>query len=142
MKQQNYKNHSKILFSYHVVTFLAILALIVGSFINLANTSSDNLYSASLICLISLILLSIFFHARIFALKAQDRAIRAEENIRHYLLTNRALDSRLTLSQVIALRFASDAEFPQLAQKAAEEKMPAKDIKRSINNWRGDYHRA
>ena len=141
MRQQNYKNHVRISFSYHIVTLLAIIALLMGSFINLANSSGDNLYSASLICLISLILVSIFFHARIFGLKAQDRAIRAEENLRHFFLTNRPLDSRLTLAQLIALRFAADDELPQLAQRAAEQKMTSKEIKKSIKNWRGDHHR-
>jgi purine nucleoside permease len=74
-------------------------------------------------------------------LKAQDRAIRAEENFRHYMLTNKLMDGRLNLSQVIALRFASDEEFPALAQKAAAEKLPAKEIKKQIKNWRGDYYR-
>jgi hypothetical protein len=141
MAKQNYKNHIRLMPSYHFVTFLALLALVIGSFINLSNSSDDNLYSASLICLISLILVSIFFHARIFGLKAQDRAIRAEENFRHFILTNRMLDSRLTMSQMVALRFASDEEFPALAQKAADQKMSSKDIKKAIKNWRGDYYR-
>ena len=141
MQSQNYRNHTRLSATYHFGTFLPILALVVGSFINLYNSSGDNLYSASLICLISLILVSMFFHARIFGLKAQDRAIRAEENFRHFILTKKPMDSRLTLSQLIALRFASDEEFPALATKAANEKMPAKEIKKAIKNWRGDYHR-
>jgi cbb3-type cytochrome oxidase subunit 3 len=142
MQQQDYKNHARIVPLYHIATGVSLLALIVGSFVNLFNSSHENLYSASLICLISLILLSIFFYARIFALKAQDRAIRAEENFRHFVLTNRTMDSRLTLAQVIALRFASDDELPGLAQKAANEKLSAKEIKQQIKSWRGDYHRA
>lgn len=142
MQQQNYKNHFRYTISYHIVTFLALIALVIGSFINLFQSSEDNLYSASLICLVSLILVSIFFHARIFALKAQDRAIRAEENLRHFFLTTRPLDTRLTMQQVIALRFASDEEFPPLAQRAAEQRMSGTDIKKAIKNWRGDYHRA
>ena len=142
MQQQNYKNHARLVPGYHFVTYLAIIALIIGSFINLFKSSDDNLYSASLICLASLILASVCFYARSFALKAQDRAIRAEENFRHFMLTNKAMDSRLTLPQVIALRFASDEELPALAQKAANEKLPAKEIKKQIKNWRGDYYRA
>lgn len=141
MQQQNYKNHARLVPGYHFVTYLAIIALIIGSFVNLFNSSHDNLYSASLICLASLILASVCFYARSFALKAQDRAIRAEENFRHFMLTNKPMDSRLTLSQVIALRFAPDEEFPALAQKAANEKLPAKEIKKQIKKWRGDYYR-
>lgn len=141
MQQQNYKNHLQIVPLYHGLTYLALIALIIGSFVNLFNSSHENLYSASLICLSSLILAGVAVFARSFALKAQDRAIRAEENFRHFMLTNRTMDGRLTLQQVIALRFASDDEFPALAQKAANEKLPAKEIKKLVKNWRGDYHR-
>lgn len=142
MKIQNYRNHARLVPTYHFATFLPLLALLIGSFINLFNSSEDNLYSASLICLAALILISIFFHARIFALKAQDRAIRAEENFRHFFLTQKPLDSRLNISQIIALRFASDEEFPALALRAASEGLTNKQIKQSIKNWRADHHRA
>ncbi len=72
---------------------------------------------------------------------AQDRAIRAEENFRYYLLTGKPLDSRLRIGQIIALRFASDAELPALAEQAIKENMSQKDIKMAIKNWKGDYHR-
>jgi hypothetical protein len=78
---------------------------------------------------------------RTYSLKVQDRAIRAEESLRHFVLTGKLLDSRLRSSQIIALRFASDAEFPALAQKAAEEGLSAKQIKESIQNWRADHNR-
>ncbi len=89
MKQQNFKNHSKWVIGYHLVSFLAIFALIVGSIINLVHSSDDNLYASSLIVLTSFILLFVFFFSRAFALKAQDRAIKVEENFRHYLLTGK-----------------------------------------------------
>ncbi len=79
--------------------------------------------------------------ARIFALKAQDRAIRAEENLRHFALTGKLLDPRLTVKQIIGLRFASDAEFVALAQRAAEEKLSLDAIKRAVKDWRADYYR-
>jgi hypothetical protein len=92
--------------------------------------------------LISLCLLSLFFYSRQFAIKAQDRAIRAEENFRHYLLTGKPLDSKLTMRQIIGLRFASDEEFPELAKKAIADGMGEEDIKKAIKNWRADYYRA
>lgn len=141
MAVQNYRNHSRFVLSYHVLTLLPLLATVIGACINLYNSSGDNVYSASLICLMSLIMVSMFFHSRKFGLKAQDRAIRAEENFRHFMLTKRPMDSRLTLRQVIALRFASDEEFPALANKAATERLTPKQIKQSIKNWRGDYYR-
>ncbi len=81
-------------------------------------------------------------HDRSFRLKAQDKAIRAEENLRHFILTGRPLDSRLVLGQVVALRFASDEEFPGLAQRAADEQLSNNAIKKEIKNWRPDLHRA
>ena len=143
MKEQNYKNHARYVFSYHVITGIALLALIIGSFINLYNSFNDhgNLYSASLIALVAVIMVAIFLFARSFALKAQDRAIRSEENLRHYVLTGRRLDQRLSMSQIIALRFASDEEMPLLAEKAIAENLSSTAIKQSVLNWRADHNR-
>lgn len=126
---------------YHYVTFLIVVAILIGSFVNLAHSAKENLYSASLISAISLVLVSFFWFIRSFPLKAQDRAIRAEEGLRHFILTGKPLDSRLRMGQIIALRFASDEEFPALAQKAVSNNMGSKAIKEAIQNWRADHHR-
>ena len=84
----------------------------------------------------------LFYYTRTFALKAQDRAIRAEENLRHFALTGKLLDTRLGMRQIIALRFAPDEEFLELARKAADANTPAADIKRAVKNWRADNYRA
>ena len=89
----------------------------------------------------TIVLLLIGFYTRTFALIAQDRAIKAEENLRHYLLTGKTLDAKLKVRQIIGLRFASDEEFPALVEKALKEKLSEKDIKKSIINWRPDYYR-
>lgn len=78
---------------------------------------------------------------RTYALKAQDRAIRAEEQLCHFMLTGKPFDSRLNIRQIIALRFASDEELPALAKKAAEEKLRSKEIKQQIKDWREDNYR-
>src|SRR4051812_25553454 len=128
--EQNYKNHRRTVIMFHLVTLVAIIAAIVGSFVNLSESwnNHDNLYSASLICLVTLILLSLFVFIRRFPLRAQDRVIRAEESLRHFVLTGKLPDKRLTMSQIIALRFASDEEFAILAQEAAEKNLSSKDI--------------
>jgi len=141
MSNQEYKNHSRYVFGFHFVTGGAIVALLIGSIINLVHAEKSNLYSASLICLIAVILVLLFWYTRQFALKAQDRAIRAEENLRHFALTGKLLDARLGINQVIALRFASDEEFVSLAKKAAVENLKSSDIKKEIKNWKADYHR-
>src|SRR5436190_1839451 len=64
-----------------------------------------------------LTLVSVSFHCRSFALKAQDRAIRAEENLRYFILTGKRLNQDLSLNQIIALRFSSDEEFVSLADR-------------------------
>jgi len=96
---------------------------------------------ASIFCLISFALVLLAWYARAFALRAQDRAIRAEENFRHFLLTGKPLPTGLRVSQIIALRFAADEEFPSLVQKALSDNLSNKQIKESISNWRGDYYR-
>jgi hypothetical protein len=126
---------------WHAVTLLLITAVLAGSIINLARSSKDNIYSASLLVVVATILVSIFWFSRQFALKAQDRAIRAEENLRHFALTGKLLDKSLRTSQIVALRFAADDEFVELAQRAKEEKMRSKEIKKSIRKWKPDHHR-
>ena len=142
MRSQNYHNHKRILYLYHGLTLLAILAFLTGSIINLIHISRENLYSAALLVVAGLIMISLFFHARIFPLRAQDRAIRAEESLRHFILTGKPLDSRLTMQQIIALRFASDDEFARLAKRAVDEALNNDEIKSEIKNWRPDYCRA
>ena len=142
MKDQNYKNHTQIVLTYHVLTGLSIVALIIGAVRNVfEGDGDDDLYNATLIVLIALILVSFYIHTRRFALKAQDRAIRAEEALRHYALTGKLFDSRLNLKQIIALRFASDEEFVDLVEKAVTQNLKPNEIKQQIKNWRGDDHR-
>src|SRR6476659_6270110 len=116
MQVQSYKQHLRYVPMYHFVLPLILSLCLAGSIF--------------------------FWYARNFAIVAQDRAIRAEENLRHFALTGKLLDSRLTMSQIIALRFAADTEFLLLAEKAANENMKPREIKMAIVNWRADNHRA
>jgi len=142
MPPQNYQNHVR-----QVPAFLALAGVefltIVGAGVNLSHSLDDHqrLYSASLIFVLSFCLLVATFFARTYPIKAQDRAIRAEENLRHFALTGKLLDARLTPGQIAALRFASDSEFPALAARAAAESLAPKDIKQAVKNWRADWHR-
>lgn len=141
MKEQNFKNHSRLIFLWHGVTVFLILAILFGSIINLIHSNAHNHYSAVTLFAMALVLPLFWTYTRLFALKAQDRAIRAEENFRHYILTGKLLDKQLRMGQIVALRFASDEEFPALAKKALEEKLSQKQIKQAIQNWKGDYYR-
>ena len=140
--EQNFKNHIRLVPMYHGVAFLLAISGLIGSIINLLNHhDAGTHYSAALLVVVFLVLILLLWYARVFALTAQDRAIRAEENFRHFILTGKPLDKQLRLSQIIALRFASDEEFPALAKKAVEEKLSQKQIKQAVQNWRADYHR-
>jgi len=142
MRVQNYRNHKRAIFLYHGLTSLAILALLIGSLVNLLHTSKENLYSASLLVLVVLVLLSFFVYLRQFPLRVQDRAIRAEENLRHFILTGKPLDKQLSMQQIIALRYAGDEEFVRLAKRAVDEALSNDEIKREIRDWRPDHYRA
>jgi hypothetical protein len=100
------------------------------------------LYSASLILALTIVSMFLYVFCRTFALKAQDRAIRAEEQLRHYVLTGKLLDSRLSVKQIVGLRFASDGEFAALARRAADESLPPEAIKKAVASWRADTYRA
>jgi hypothetical protein len=140
---QSFENHVRIDPVFHRILVPLLFVTFVGACVNFAQSLGDHqrIYSASLILVLSLCLMVATFLARIFALKAQDRAIRAEENLRHYVLTGKLLDPRLTVRQVVALRFASDGEFVDLAARAVEKSLPPKEIKRAIKSWRADEYR-
>lgn len=141
MSEQNFSNHARYHPLYHYIAAPLVLIGLIGSINYFFRCSPDNVYLASLLVLVFFILLIIGWLVRGNALRAQDRAIRAEESLRHYILTGKAIDSRLRMGQIVALRFADDAEFPALAQKAADEKLSGKAIKQSIQQWRADYNR-
>jgi len=140
--EQNYANHTQRVAGFLVLGLLSLLTFI-GSLVNLWRSLADHqrLYSASLIVVLAFTVTMLGYYCRTFALKAQDRAIRAEENLRHFAITGKLLDTRLNIRQIIALRFASNEEFPTLAQKAATEGLSADSIKQSVKNWRADTYR-
>jgi hypothetical protein len=140
---QSYKNHAQIVPLYHRVLALLLLSILIGSIVNLTESWGDStrFYSASLIVALTIAVMILAFVARMFPLKAQDRAIRAEEQLRHYVLTGRLLDTRLTMRQIVALRFAPDAEFVALAQRAADQSLSPDAIKREVKQWRADTYR-
>ena len=141
MQEQNYKNHPKMVPGFHYLGMLSILALLGGSVNYAFRASPENLYLATLLVLASFILVILWIYIRVFPLKAQDRAIKAEENLRYYTLTGKLLPTDLSVLQVVALRFVPDAEFVALVDRAVKEKLTSKEIKLAIQNWKGDFYR-
>ena len=143
MAEQSYANHSRTVPLFHFVLLPLLFLTFIGSIVNLWLSFGDHerIYSAALIVVLSFAAILTALFARIFALKAQDRAIRAEENLRHWAITGKLLDPRLSALQIVALRFASDGEFAALAQRATRENLKPADIKRAIKQWKADDYR-
>jgi hypothetical protein len=143
MQAQNFANHSRKAPATYYLGVLSGLIVFIGSIILVLGgcANCSGCLTAGLLCFLAVGVIFIGYYARMFALKAQDRAIRAEENLRYFSLQGKLLDSRLTLSQVIALRFASDEEFSALAERALKENLNNKQIKQAIQNWKTDFHR-
>jgi hypothetical protein len=143
MLEQNFKNHPKLVPLFHGVTALLLLIAFIGAIINFIRSvnNSNNLLASSILLLLVVIGIFFFWFIRTFSLGAQDRAIRAEENLRYYTLTGKLLDNKLTLRQIIALRFAPDEEFVDLVDRAIKENLKPSTIKQSIQHWKPDYNR-
>jgi hypothetical protein len=143
MEEQSYAKHAKFVPLYHYVLsgiiFLALLGSLYAVYRSVENGFGR--LDAVLLTALSFAMLLLMFLARVFPLKAQDRAIRAEENLRHFALTGKLLDKRLSVKQIVGLRFASDGEFPALAQRAADESLTPDAIKRAVKNWKTDNDR-
>jgi hypothetical protein len=86
------------------------------------------------------------WYMRVFPLRVQDRVIRLEEQLRMQRLLPADLQARIhefSPGQLVALRFASDAEIPALARRVLDEKLVRKhEIKALIQTWRPDELRA
>ena len=141
MTTQNYKNHAQMVPGFHYVALLSILALIGGSINYLFHATPENKYLASLLVLTTIVLAILWIYIRTFPLKAQDRAIKSEEALRYYIMTGKTLPTELTMGQIIALRFASDAEYLALLERAIKENLSNKEIKLAIQNWKADFYR-
>jgi hypothetical protein len=138
---QSYSNYTRYdpLFHFFILPVFAIT--LIATIVHLVRRPS--LHSAWLV-VVMIAAIAAIFKIRLYALKVQDRVIRLEERLRLASLLDPALRPRIpefTESQLIALRFASDAELPALAARTLNEKLSASDIKKSIQHWRPDYWR-
>jgi hypothetical protein len=144
MTEQNYAHHSRFVKGFHMVLggllVLGTITSLVNAYLQIA--AHDSVIGAILIVVLFICGMLLFWYSRTFAVTVQDRAIRAEETIRYYILTNKPLDSKLKMGQIIALRFAPDDEFLVLADRAVREDLSPDEIKKSIKKWKPDHHRA
>ena len=139
--EQSFKNHTRFDPMFHGFLFFVGLFLL-GMMIYELVSSFSWLGVVRVIAVIWALVL--MFKTRLYALKVQDRVIRLEERLRLTQLLPDSLRGRvndLSVPQLIALRFASDSEVPELVKKTLDGNLDAKTIKQSIQNWRADFLR-
>lgn len=140
---QNFENHSKTVALFHQVALPILLLNLGWSIYRVArHVSAESVIT--LLLAVALILLALY--ARMFALTVQDRVIRLEMRLRLQQVLPPELRGRIpefTVGQLVALRFASDAELPELARKVLDEKLTdRKAIKKLVRDWQPDLLRA
>jgi len=143
-KPQNFKNHARLMPAFHMFVLPVLLLNAGDSIYGLVKIGIT--YQTVVGVLVAFALLAFAFSARLFALTVQDRVIRLEMRLRLAEVLPVDLRPRIpefTVSQLVSLRFASDAELPALARKVLDEKLnDRKAIKQLIKNWQADYLRA
>ncbi|HEX4002260.1 MAG TPA: DUF6526 family protein [Candidatus Acidoferrales bacterium] len=142
-KVQSFENHAKTVPAFHFFVLPVLFLNFVSSIVRVVRAPSYWTV-VSLLVAIALVLLALC--ARMFAMTVQDRVIRLEMQLRLQQLLPPDLRARIpefTVNQLVSLRFASDAELPDLARKVLDEKLnDRKAIKKLIRTWQPDYLRA
>jgi hypothetical protein len=145
---QTLENHGRYDPPFHFflipVFSLGLAMALVHFFYHFRESDSRDNFHAFLLIVLAVAFLVLAFKERLYSLKVQDRVIRLEERLRLQQLLLEPLRSRipeLTVEQLCGLRFASDAEVAGLVQRALDEKLSRKEIKKLIQNWRPDYWR-
>ena len=144
MKTQNYSNHKRYYIPHHFI-FLPILAglqiLGVWKYFNDKENTLIWLLFSVIIFLIIYLTVMVRQH---YALENQNRIIRLEFQQRYFEIFAERSDQvieQLRFSQIAALRFAYDEEFKALLAQALNKDISGDEIKKSIKDWRPDYHR-
>ena len=142
-KVQNFENHAKFFPLFHFVAGPLLFANLVWAIVRLVRVfTGPNLQGV----ILAIGVVALAFAARVMALKVQDRVIRVEMRLRMAQLLPPDLSARIpefTVSQLVALRFASDAELPELSRKVLQENIQDRTvIKKMIRDWQADLVRA
>jgi Family of unknown function (DUF6526) len=138
---QNFSNHSRLDPPFHFFVLPVFALTVIITIVHLV--VHPRLHSAWVV-IFALAATVLAVKIRTYALKLQDRIIRLEERLRLAILLDKPLRARIgefSESQLVALRFASDAELPALAGRTLSEKLSNKDIKKAIRQWKPDYWR-
>lgn len=146
MAEQSYANHAKYVPGFHFLTLGILTINLIWSLVRLfwvlpGTNIVDRLLNVAVAAALGLMA----WYLRTFPLRAQDRVIRLEETLRLERLLPADLKPRigdLRAGQLIALRFASDEELPDLARAVfAGEVTSPDEIKKRVRTWRADHFR-
>jgi Family of unknown function (DUF6526) len=139
---QTYASHRRFVPPYHFVTSAILLLNLVWALYQVFHAFG---MGSVVNLLVAVALLLMFFHLRVFPLRAQDRIIRLEERLRLARLLPEDLRGRLdeiSTGQLIALRFASDDEVVDLCRRVLKGELTGREeIKKEIRAWRPDHLR-
>jgi uncharacterized protein DUF6526 len=140
---QNLQNHSKLVPAFHFFVLPVLVANLIWSIVDMVRGFSAQSTKSAVV---ALALLMLAFTTRLMALTVQDRVIRLEMRLRLQQLLPADLRPRIpefTVSQLVSLRFAGDAELPDLARKVLQDKVTnRKAIKELVRDWQPDFLRA
>ncbi len=142
MPVQNLANHSRYVPGYHFLTAGLLLVNLVWSIVRLVGGPSID---STVALLVAVALVMMFWYLRVFPLAVQDRVIRLEESLRLAAVAPELAGrvGEFTPHQLVALRFASDAELASLARRVLDERITSRSaIKALIREWRPDHQRA
>jgi len=142
-REQSYKSHTRFLPPFHFFMIPVLLVNVLNEIRHIYLAPSRHTLWTFVL---ALALLTLGFLSRIQALTVQDRVIRLEERLRMRQLLPPDLHQHidtLTHRQLVALRFASDAELADLVREVVGGKLAtSKDIKLRVKAWRPDWLRA
>jgi hypothetical protein len=140
-QQQTFASHARWDPAFHFFVLPVGLITVIVTVVDLFRAPG---WASGWLVVVALAAFLLALRVRSYATKLQDRVIRLEERIRLTSILQEPLRSRvgeLTSTQLIGLRFASDAELPALVKRALNEKLDRKAIKQAITNWRPDTFR-
>lgn len=139
---QSFANHAKLVPLFHFVLFGMLFLNLIYRFVRIFRAPS---LETGFSLLLAVAFLLLFYYLRTFALQAQDRVIRLEEQLRLRDVLGDDLRPRipeLAPSQLIGLRFASDEELPDLVRRVLDQELKTRrEIKQQIKSWRADHMR-
>lgn len=136
-RTQNYANHAHQPRQTAIAALFAFAALVL---LAVRTFNDPSLLSLALLCLCGAVIMLVGM-SRTYIVRLQDRIIRLEMKLRLERLGRGADFSRLAHGQIVALRFASDEELPELIDRSLSERLTSAQIKQAVRNWQADWYR-